>query len=278
MIVFKDKGIYENVSLSKGSVFYEKLKSSISERSYKRRFKTVKDEGKIFDYYDFPVHEGYIEQLRSFGVKINVVSKWLNAVSAYLDSEQINKIRNLPFVLEVKPVAKSARIFEKNLKVEGELIDYDYGRSELQVRFSGVKELHKMNIVGNDVIVGMMDTGFRLTHEALAGIKVIAEYDFIFNDSVTANQDQDAPNQDFHGTLTLSVLGGKKEGKIYGIAPGAKFILAKTEDIRSETPVEEDNWVRAIEWMDSLGVDVVSVRLVILIGILTKIWMEIPQR
>ncbi len=254
-IVFKDKGIYENVSLAKGNVFYEKLKSSISDRSYKRRLKTLKDEGKIFDYYDLPVYEGYIERLRSLGVKVNVVSKWLNAVSAYVDSEQISKIKDLPFVLEVKPVAKSVRT---NLEIEKELVDYDYGRSELQVRFSGVKELHKMNIIGNDVIVGMMDTGFRLTHEALAEIKVIAEYDFIFNDSITANQPQDAPNQDFHGTLTLSVLGGKKEGKIYGIAPGAKFVLAKTEDIRSETPVEEDNWVRAIEWMDSLGVDVVS--------------------
>jgi len=259
-IVFKDKGIYENVSLAKGSAFYERLKFSISERSYERRLKTVKDERKVFDYYDLPVYEGYIEQVRSLGVKINVVSKWLNAVSAYLDSEQVNKVKNLPFVLEVKPVAKSARTVDiyEDLEIEKPLIDYDYGRSELQVRFSGVKELHKMNIIGKDVIVGMMDTGFRLTHEALAEVEVLAEYDFIFNDSTTANQAQDAPNQDFHGTLTLSVLGGKKDGKLIGIAPGAKFVLAKTEDIRSETPVEEDNWVRAIEWMDSLGVDVVS--------------------
>ncbi|CUS90352.1 hypothetical protein JGI14_104218, partial [Candidatus Kryptonium thompsonii] len=69
-IVFKDKGIYENVSLAKGSAFYERLKFSISERSYERRLKTVKDERKVFDYYDLPVYEGYIEQVRSLGVKI----------------------------------------------------------------------------------------------------------------------------------------------------------------------------------------------------------------
>lgn len=257
-IVFKDKGIYENISLAKGSAFYENLKLSISKRSYERRLKTVKDEGKVFDYHDLPVYDGYIEQIKSLGVRINVVSKWLNSVSAYLDSEQVNKVKSLPFVLEVKPVAKSAKTFYDDLKIENPLVEYNYGNSELQVRFSGVKELHRMNIIGKDVIVGMMDTGFRLTHEALAEVEVIAEYDFIFNDSTTANEPIDSPSQDFHGTLTLSVLGGKKDGKIYGIAPGAKFVLAKTEDVRSETPVEEDNWVKAIEWMDSLGVDVVS--------------------
>ncbi len=31
-----------------------------------------------------------------------------------------------------------------------------------------------------------------------------------------------------------------------------------TEDSRSETPVEEDNWAAAAEWAESLGVDVIS--------------------
>lgn len=257
-IVFKDKGIYENVSLAKGSAIYEKLKLSISAKAYERRLKTVKDERKVFDYYDLPVYDGYVNQIKSLGIKINVVSKWLNAVSAYLDSSQIEKVKNLPFVLEIQPVAKSAKTSLEETEIENPLVEYNYGNSELQIRFSGVKELHKMNIIGNDVLVGMMDTGYRLSHESLEEIQVVAQYDFIFNDTITANQPQDSPNQDFHGTLTLSVLGGKKEGKLYGVAPGAKFVLAKTEDMRSETPVEEDNWVRAIEWMDSLGVDVVS--------------------
>ncbi|CUS95909.1 S8 family serine peptidase [Candidatus Chrysopegis kryptomonas] len=257
-IVFKDKGIYENVSLAKGGVLYNRLKSSISERSYERRLKTVRDETKVFDYYDLPVYDGYIDKIKSLGVKINVVSKWLNAVSAYLDSSQIEIVKNLPFVLEVKPVAKSVNTFFDKPEVETPLIDYNYGASERQIRLSGVKELHKMNIIGKDVIVGMMDTGFRLSHESLENVEVIAQYDFIFNDTITANQPVDSPDQDSHGTLTLSVLGGKKDGQIYGVAPGAKFVLAKTEDVRSETPAEEDNWVRAIEWMDSLGVDVVS--------------------
>src|SRR5689334_10852415 len=38
----------------------------------------------------------------------------------------------------------------------------------------------------------------------------------------------------------------------------ADFILGKTEDIRSETEVEEDNWAAGIEWMEGQGADVVS--------------------
>ena len=35
-------------------------------------------------------------------------------------------------------------------------------------------------------------------------------------------------------------------------------MLAKTEDSRSETPIEEDYWVEGIEWADSLGAQIVS--------------------
>jgi hypothetical protein len=58
--------------------------------------------------------------------------------------------------------------------------------------------------------------------------------------------------------MTLSVLGGYKDGQLVGPAFAASFILAKTEDTTSETPVEEDNWAAAAEWAESLGVDVIS--------------------
>jgi subtilisin family serine protease len=45
---------------------------------------------------------------------------------------------------------------------------------------------------------------------------------------------------------------------LYGPAYLAQFILAKTEDMRSETPIEEDNWVAGMEWADSIGADVIS--------------------
>jgi subtilisin family serine protease len=42
-----------------------------------------------------------------------------------------------------------------------------------------------------------------------------------------------------------------------GAAPGATFVLARTEDTRSETHLEELNWLNAMEWADSVGVDII---------------------
>jgi hypothetical protein len=107
-------------------------------------------------------------------------------------------------------------------------------------------------------MVGMFDTGFDKSHDALKLLQKYAERDFIFNDGETANQVGDVTGQWDHGTGTWSVLGGYKPNSLIGPAFNARFVLAKTEDVRSETPIEEDNWVAAAEWADSLGVEVVS--------------------
>jgi subtilisin family serine protease len=59
----------------------------------------------------------------------------------------------------------------------------------------------------------------------------------------------------------LSALAGYKPGTLVGPAFGATYLLARTENDSSETPIEEDNWVAAIEWADSLGVQVTSTSL-----------------
>jgi hypothetical protein len=67
-----------------------------------------------------------------------------------LIAKKINTVKSLPFVASVSPVAKSVKTYAEV---------YDYGPSERQIRLSGVKKLHEMNIIGKDVIVGIMDTG-----------------------------------------------------------------------------------------------------------------------
>ncbi|MGE5496552.1 MAG: S8 family serine peptidase, partial [Syntrophothermus sp.] len=68
----------------------------------------------------------------------------------------------------------------------------------------------------------------------------------------------DAIDQDVHGTAVFSIVGGYAPGKLIGPSYNAKYILAKTEDVRSETHVEEDNYAAALEWMEGLGVDITS--------------------
>ena len=146
---------------------------------------------------------------------------------------------------------------------KGAAYNLNYGSSLAQMEQVNVPVLHDLGYNGTGIIVAMFDTGYRKDHEAFAlafsESRVLAEYDFIFDDFETQNEDGiDAFNQHDHGTYTWSTLGGAMDNRLYGPAYGASFILAKTEDVRSETQVEEDNWVAAMEWADSIGADVVS--------------------
>jgi hypothetical protein len=104
-----------------------------------------------------------------------------------------------------------------------------------------------------------MDTGFDWKEQkSTKNAKIIAEHDFVFNDNITANSPEDNPSQHVHGTLVLSTIAGTDEGNLIGAAFDAEFVLAKREDIRSETHAEEDNYAAALEWFESLGVDVAT--------------------
>ena len=56
-----------------------------------------------------------------------------------------------------------------------------------------------------------------------------------------------------HGTKVLSTMVINRPGKMMGSAPEAAYWLFRSEDVVSEFPVEEDYWVQAIEYADSVG-------------------------
>jgi len=56
----------------------------------------------------------------------------------------------------------------------------------------------------------------------------------------------------------LSVLSGYIPESIEGTARGADFWLLRSEDTETEFPAEEDFWVAAAEFADSIGADIIS--------------------
>lgn len=264
MIYFKDKGIKPGEQLQKSALLYKMAESMLDKKSIERRKKSMGDD--IVTYEDLPVREEYAGILENMGIKIQNRLKWFNAVSAYLNDEQVKNISALGFIekLEKVRVIRTGRNEERNipsapLQKTGNTTALDYGYSYTQLSLSDVPQVHKKGITGQGVIIGLLDTGFDWKeHESLQGAQVLKEYDFVFKDTITANQPQDAADQDSHGTDVFSMVGAYKPGKMIGGAFGAKFILAKTEDVRSETHVEEDNYAAALEWMESMGVDITS--------------------
>ena len=220
---------------------------------------------------DLPVYEEYVKGVLMKGCSLRHRSRWLNAVSVMATPEMILDTATLPFVKRIQRVARLGRVEPITPKESMGSAEagtpgknaggLDYGASFGQLQQINVPAVHDSGFSGAGVTVLMIDTGFYKDHEALAGQDVIAEWDFISGDGETDNEPGDDPGQHDHGTATWSALGGFSPGNLIGPAYGASFLLAKTEDISSETPVEEDNYVAALEWADTLGVDIASASL-----------------
>lgn len=264
-IFFQDKGPH---ALSKASALVREAEQKLAPRALERRAK-VRAQAQLIDETDFALYQPYLDELAKLGLQPGVQSRWLNAVSVDALPEQIAAAQKLSFVKSVRPVAHlklppthEAKADEISLpKVNGPH-RYSYGTSLSQMNQIAATTLHDAGITGRGVLVGMMDSGFEWqTHEAFAQLRVVKERDFINDDDVTRNEGNDSGGQDTHGTETLSTIAGYLPGELIGPAFGAKFLLAKTEYVPSETHAEEQYWVEAIEWMEAQGVDMTSTSL-----------------
>jgi len=277
-IVFKDKGVFKpGEFITPGSKAYETGKSILTEKAIQRRMKIFSEEN-LIKYDDLPVYEDYINRIEKSGIKVIAKSRWLNGVSAYLTSTQFEAIKKLDFISGLflmgkyyknsedygKPLYMEILEFNNSGQIEKK-DKYNYGRSYEQVNQINVPKLHNIGITGKGVLVASFDSGFEWrTHEALKELTVIGEYDFINKDEKTFNEYHsgqpyvDRTEQSTHGTATLSNLGGYKPGKIFGPAFGSDFILAKTEYTPTETPMEEDFYLEACEWAESMGADIIT--------------------
>jgi len=261
-VYFKDKGENHSNSLNKSSQEYQAALKSLTQRSIDRRKKTLGED--IISFEDLPVNKDYVKNIKLLGAKIIWELKWFNAVSCLITENEIEKIKKFPFVDRIERV-KTLRFNKKNneenilakvLTASDSVYNLDYGFSLTQNELSDVPAVHDLGFSGQDVLIGLLDAGFAWReHPSLKNADVIAEYDFVFGDSLT--DDGDAA----HGTSVFSLIGGFDEGNLIGPAYGAEYVLAKTENINSETNVEEDNFAAALEWMESLGVDITSTSL-----------------
>jgi hypothetical protein len=235
-----------------------------------RRSPLYRRTGRISDEHDIPVNLEYLGALQSCASgSVRYASRWLNAASIRLTPGEAHAVSRLPMVrglallrpmerIEAVPAEPAPPPSVAATASAGQSYGFDYGASLTQLLMLRVPEAHDMGYSGNGVIVCCMDTGFRTDHQALQSMNIVAQHDFIFGDGNTQNEEGDDPGQHRHGTGVVSVIGAFVPGQLIGPAYGASFILAKTEDVRSETQIEEDNWVAGMEWADSLGADVIS--------------------
>ncbi|MCE7973777.1 MAG: hypothetical protein DYG92_05525 [Leptolyngbya sp. PLA1] len=246
-----------------GSALVE-LEATYPARALARRSLRRTDPG-LVDERDLPVAASYESAIRAVCPEVRATSRWLNAVSVSASREQIARLAELPFVRWVQPVRQGPATEPVSLEVEPPATYSDrdfYGRSSTQLAQIGLSNLHAMGFTAQGVVVGILDTGFRYDHAAFnqAGhpLQILAERDFIFDDNVTTDEAGDEPGQHGHGTLILGCIASYFPNELVGGAYDASVILCKTEDIRSETPAEEDYYVEALEFIELHGGDLAT--------------------
>jgi len=220
------------------------------------------------NYSDVIPGDRICSQIEQYVTEIVFYSRSLNAYSAVVTPSNAPNIKNLPFVKELVPVKIYHRQVptetKKQLKKSTGSFDF-YGNSYDQLQQLNIPAVHDSGYTGAGVRIAIIDAGFYKDHAAFQHIidsgRLIAERDFIFRDNNVQDEisaDTTSYPQSRHGTSVWSVIGGYVPDVLIGAAHGAEFLLAKSERIGSESILEEDLFVAAVEWADENGADIIT--------------------
>jgi len=255
----------------------------LSPRAIQRR---TKQNIKI-DSSDLPINPAYLDSIKQVpNLMILNYSKWLNQVLVKItDSAALSEINDLAFVKQVSPVAlaannypidsiqikvNKAHIYHRYESITGENQTeniqgasqnyFDYATAYTQIHIHHGEFLHNLGFHGEGICIAILDAGFfqYLSNPAFDSVRqnnqVLGTYDYV-------NLKQSVNEENSHGAYCFSIIAANEPGQMVGSAPKAMFWLFKTEDVSSEYPVEEQNWIAAAEFADSAGADLISTSL-----------------
>lgn len=198
---------------------------------------------------DLPITPERLSALAQRTEKCGPASKWLNAVYLEATPEQILEVMDLPFVDKIEKI-------KGGLKAQEALPPsptYGYSLSQVeQINLNFGPHLHSAHL-GENMLIALLDAGFVGANEP--GNFGIEPYVLTRN---FVNGGTNVFQGSSHGWSVLSTMAVHLEGVYVGTAPKAAYMLVKTEDENSETPVEMFNWIAGAELADSAGADVIN--------------------
>lgn len=117
--------------------------------------------------------------------------------------------------------------------------------------------LDSLQLDGEGVKVGVIDAGFGgfRENDFTRNLKVAACRDFIDGDTT----DFFGAGEHDHGTVVTGSIGGKQGQKVHGLAYGATYYLARTEDVATEPKADEVRLTEAVDWLVGEGVRIINI-------------------
>lgn len=233
----------------------------LSQKAIDRRIK----QGYKIDETDLPIATEYIKAIEDAGGIVVAKSKWMKSVAVHCnDSMMVDTFKALPFVenalfvWRAKPKEANTVDTVPAYPAKQEILFGNYyGKGDKNIKLHNGQHLHEAGFKGNGIDIAVIDAGFNHLPkiELLDNLDIKGYKGFVYqNEDLFSNANQ-------HGLNVLSCIGTNKPNQYVGTAPEASFWLLGSEDARSEFPIEEDYWAAAIEYADSVGVDVVNTSL-----------------
>ncbi|MGN1375852.1 MAG: S8 family peptidase [Prevotella sp.] len=215
------------------------------------------------DSTDLPVSRIYIERIKSAGFDVVSMSKWNNTILVRTRQDRLKSLETLPFIKGIKKVwvspdsivTSSSRLrYHNELKTWDDASQDTYGVAKEQIDMLGGTYLHNRGFTGQGKVIAVLDGGFMNADliPCLQSINILGWKDFVVPSSKSLFREME------HGTKVLSVMGVNVPGVFVGTAPDAAYWLIRCEDNLTESLAEEDYWAAAVEFADSVGVDVIS--------------------
>ncbi len=201
-------------------------------------------------------------------------SKWLNQVCIFTtDQTALQKINQFSFVQNSSPVKRkiSSTFITRNKYLQNSNSTntnsstqdgnvFSYGNSYDQIHIHEGEYLHNKGFRGEGMLLSIIDAGFYhyLTLPAFDSVRmnqqIVETFDFVKNSP-------EVNSEDAHGMECFSIIASNLPDQLIGSGNKAHYLLYRSEDAGSESPLEEQNWIAAAERSDSAGADVITTSL-----------------
>lgn len=215
----------------------------LSQKSLDRRI----NQSIAIDFSDFPVHQPYLDSIQKVADSTLYLSRWMNGVLVQsTDPDFKSTIETIDFVSYVHDLSSTS------IGGLNEVDTLSYGTAWQNVNLVGAEKFHLRGNTGQGKFIAVFDGGFEgLSTIPNLGIEPPLSYDFVRKSTYV---------DDFtdHGFKVGSIIAADLTNQYIGLAPGSELALFITEDVGSETVLEEYLWLIAAERADSLGVDIIN--------------------
>ena len=243
------------------------------------------EHGIAIDSLDYAVSPIYLDSLQALGCHIYHSSRWMNGATIETDSNTIQRIAQWTFVDTIYLTRQRGESAPQNAGVFGDPAEAIRRRGESAPQNAGVfgdpaeakgKEakgeettwlsypqteqlqlhlLHEAGFHGQGITMAIVDGGFQNV-DTLSAFDAVREQILGIYD-MTDDSDSVTGTTGNHGVKCFSTIAAITSD-YQGAATAANYYLIRSEEHKTESPKEMDNWVAAIELADSLGVDILS--------------------